>query len=183
VDFDFTVADHAENAVPGVPQRNGPASATISDFGFRISDFGRGSGFRNSQFAIRNSQSDTASVPYAQTADLTKFAPPEPIAPPFTVGEGYQLKYLARADWSEVLVYVRNFAGVRRWEAERYGVQYLRTRRAAPLTIRLNRPESYRATFYDLDARTQRAETWAGGKTLESGETEHDFVIVLRRGT
>jgi hypothetical protein len=43
---------------------NGADSATISDFGFRISDFGRGSGFRNSQFAIRNSQFDTASVPY-----------------------------------------------------------------------------------------------------------------------
>jgi hypothetical protein len=52
-------------------KQNGTASATISDFGFRISDFGRDSGFRNSQFAIHNPQSGTASVPYlfVSTAD------------------------------------------------------------------------------------------------------------------
>jgi len=51
----------------GTGAGNGAASATISGFGFRVSDFGRGSGFRNSQSAIRNPQSDAASVPYLVT--------------------------------------------------------------------------------------------------------------------
>jgi len=119
---------------------------------------------------------------YAPFADLTAFAPPEPHHRPFTVSPGFQLKYLARADWSEALIYVRNFGGVRRWETkppDRWQ-QYLRVRRAAPLEIGCHLPHRVRATITDLDTHEQQTRNLAPGETLRLGETEHDWVAVLR---
>lgn len=54
---------------------------------------------------------------YAKHCSLKEFVPPEPSARPFRFGEGWQVNYLARDDWREVLVYVRNLAGIEPWES------------------------------------------------------------------
>ena len=88
-------------------------------------------------------------VKYERSVALAEFAPVEPPHRFFRFDKGWQLSYLARKDWREVLVYVRNYAGAKPWTCEMdrsHWTQYLRDRRRAPLHLKLDLPEgSYRA--------------------------------------
>ena len=123
---------------------------------------------------------------YAQTATLDEFAAPEPKRRYFIIGEGWQLKYLPREDWREVLVYVRNLAGIEPWDYKHHRGsvwrQYLRTRKPQPLCISLNLPEGrYGLRIYDLDAQTVSTRDAGFGDALDLGTTDHDFAVVVKR--
>lgn len=122
---------------------------------------------------------------YAKSADLKKFAPPVPSQHPFRFGQGWQLGYLAREDWRETLVYVRNLAGIENWEADmgrHRRQQYLRKRAAAPLRIELQLPVGqYEATIYDLDAQKATSQIVTASGLVDLGATDHDFALVLKR--
>jgi hypothetical protein len=120
---------------------------------------------------------------YAKTCTLAEFAPPEPSARPFQTGPGWQLHFLAREDWREVLVYVRNLATVELWEPPRSGKMYLRTRRPMPLNLGLDLPagQAFQAQVYDLDSEAARSLTVQPTAALDLGTTDHDWVLVLRR--
>jgi len=122
---------------------------------------------------------------YAKSADLKKFAPPVPSQHPFRFGQGWQLGYLAREDWRETLVYVRNLAGIEKWEAEvgrHRREQFLRKRAAAPLRLELQLPAGqYEATIYDLDEQKVASQIVTANGLLDLGATDHDFALVLKR--
>jgi len=123
---------------------------------------------------------------YPQRATLAEFSPPEAPERPFRVGPGWQLRYLARDDRREVLVYVRNLAGIEAWRPpgeERAGTMYLRTRKAAPLALTVALPggQPYATHVIDLDATTERDLTVEPATTLDLGTTDHDWVLVLKR--
>lgn len=123
---------------------------------------------------------------YEKTATLAEFAPVEPPRRCFRFGKGWQLSYLARKDWSEVLVYVRNYAGTKPWACDMnrsIWVQYLRERRPAPLHLKLDLPEgSYRAAVLDLDQQRSVTRPLDAGGSIDLGTTDHDFALVLKRG-
>ena len=124
---------------------------------------------------------------YAKSATLAEFAPPAPERRPFTIGAGWQLNCLARDDWSELLIYVRNIDGTDQWNSEMGGrgawTQYLRTRRSAQLRLTLSLPieGTYQAHVYDLDALGVEARIVAPDDTLDLGTTDHDFALVLKQ--
>ena len=123
---------------------------------------------------------------YAKTCTLADFAPPEPAARPFQTGPGWQLKFLARDDWREVLVYIRNLAAVKPWEVQeprRSWKIFLRTRQSVPLSLGLDLPPGapFEARLYDLDQETSRTLTLQPTSTLDLGANEHDWALVLRR--
>jgi len=123
---------------------------------------------------------------YPKKATLKEFAPPVPRSVPFRVSEGFQVKYYARDDWSEILVYVRNFAGIVEWRTKRphQWSQWLRYRKSAPLRIGLNLPHArYTATVYDLDLKRSNIQQVPGTGELSLGSTTHDIAIVLRVNT
>ncbi|MGO8746772.1 MAG: LamG-like jellyroll fold domain-containing protein [Thermoguttaceae bacterium] len=121
---------------------------------------------------------------YEKSSTLAQFAPPEPPRRCFRFGKGWQLSYLARKDWGEALVYVRNFAGIEPWTCEMDHspwTQYLRTRRRAPLHLALDLPAgSYRATIYDLDRQRSITRDVDPSGSIDLGTTDHDFAIVLK---
>jgi len=124
---------------------------------------------------------------YAQSAGLGTFAPPVAEKRYFQVGTGWQLKYLAQADWREALVYVRNFAGIEPWDykqSERsVWRQYLRTRKPQSLRVQLSLPDgTYNLHVYDLDAQTVTDRKVRAGETVDLGTTDHDFAVVVKRG-
>lgn len=122
---------------------------------------------------------------YALRATLHEFRPPEPARRPLRPGPGWQLNYLARQDYGEVLVYVRNFAGIELWECQldRHPCrQYLRRRTPVPLNISLRLPPGqYQTTLYDLDQQHAEARIVGADENLELGTTDHDFALVLKR--
>ncbi len=123
---------------------------------------------------------------YPLRATLKEFKPPMPARRYFTFGPGWQLAYLARPDWSEALIYVRNFAGVELWECRVRGPQpwkqYLRKRAPAELHLRLNLPEGvYAARVYDLDEQSVSTREARFNGRLDFGRADHDFAIVLKR--
>lgn len=122
---------------------------------------------------------------YTQTADLTTFSPPVPAARPLQAAKGLETTYLARADWSEGLIYVRNISGIEPVELKHgrgMSVQYLRTRRPLPWRLRLALPDgSYELRIYDLDTRKTTNTVAASNGTLDLGTTDHDMAIVLKR--
>jgi hypothetical protein len=121
---------------------------------------------------------------YEKTGTLAEFAPVEPPQRFFRFDKGWQLSYLARKDWREVLVYVRNYAGAKAWTCEMDRspwTQYLRERRRAPLHLKLDLPEgSYRAVLFDLDRRRSITRTVDAGGSIDLGTTDHDFAMVLK---
>jgi hypothetical protein len=122
---------------------------------------------------------------YSLHATLQDFRPPEPAQRPLRPSPGWQLNYLARQDYSELLVYVRNFAGVELWECQLENHpcrQYLRRRSPAPLSITFGLPPGqYQATLYDLDRQQSANRLLAGDGSLDLGATDHDFALVLKR--
>jgi len=126
---------------------------------------------------------------YKQHVGLGAFAPPVPKRRCFRIGPGWQLKYLARDDWREALVYIRNFAGVELWECQisrrgrsRPWRQYIRQRKSTPLRIGLDLPDGrYRLRIYDLDEHTVRTREARWNEPIDFGATQHDFAIVLKR--
>ena len=122
---------------------------------------------------------------YALRATLQDFRPPQPTRRPLRSGPGWQLNYLARQDYGELLVYVRNFAGTELWECQLEGHpcrQYLRRRTPAPLNIALRLPPGqYETTLYDLDRQHTENRIVAADGNLELGTTDHDFALVLKR--
>lgn len=122
---------------------------------------------------------------YAKSAGLKEFSPPAPSQRPFRFGQGWQLNYLAREDWRESLVYVRNLAGIEKWESDvgrHRRQQYLRQRTAVPLRLELQLPEGqYEATIYDLDEQKATSRTVTASGLVDLGVTDHDFALVLKR--
>jgi hypothetical protein len=122
---------------------------------------------------------------YPLHATLQEFRPPEPAQRLWRLSPGWQLNYLARQDYAEMLVYVRNFAGVELWECELGGQpcrQYLRRRTPAPLSLALRLPPGqYRVTLYDLDRQQAENRTVAAESVVDLGATDHDFALVLKR--
>ncbi len=116
---------------------------------------------------------------------LQQFQPAEPKQRPLRPGPGWQLNYLAREDYRELLVYVRNLAGVDLWECQLGGHpcrQYLRRRAPAPMKIALDLPlGQYQLTLYDLDTQQAEPRTLPADSLLDLGTTDHDFAIVLKR--
>jgi len=122
---------------------------------------------------------------YALRATLQEFRPPEPTQRPLRPSPGWQLNYLARQDYGELLVYVRNFAGIERWECQLDGHpcrQYLRRRARVPLNIALRLPPGqYQTTLCDLDRQHAENRIVGADDNLELGTTAHDFALVLKR--
>ena len=120
---------------------------------------------------------------YPQRANLDRFAPAEPAAADFTISPGYQLASLVRADSSEALVYIRNFAGVKFWETAkpRDWKQWLRERKPAALSVTVNLKGKFNADIWDLDMGKHESRRVARGEALELGTSDHDFAVLLRR--
>ncbi len=122
---------------------------------------------------------------YALRATLQEFRPPEPNRRPLRPSPGWQLNYLARQDYGQLLLYVRNFAGIELWECQldRHPCrQYLRRRALAPLNIALRLPPGqYQTTLYDLDRQHAENRIVAADGNLNLGTTNHDFALVLQR--
>jgi len=123
---------------------------------------------------------------YKQVCRLDAFGPPRVVSRPVGFGPGWQLKFMARPDWSEALVYVRNFAGIEPWDCMVRGTrpwrQYLRTRKPAALALELRLPEgTYQWRIYDLDAQTVGERVARHNETLSLGVTDHDFAMVVKR--
>ena len=126
----------------------------------------------------------TTPTDYQQSCSARRFAPPIPNRRVFQVSEGWQLSYLARDDWREVLVYVRNFAGAEEWacDMDRHRWrQYLRRRAPMRLRIECLLPAGrYRITIHDLDEETAETRDMRSNEALDLGVTDHDFGLVLR---
>ena len=122
---------------------------------------------------------------YPLRAGVEQFAPPEPPASEFVPSPGYQLKPLVAADGKTALLYVRNLAGVEFWESkERHPRRmHLRTRKPAPLQVKVNLPGRFQAEVWDLDTGRREQRPVAAGDTLDLGTTDHDFAVLLRRET
>ena len=120
---------------------------------------------------------------YPQSAGLDRFAPPEPASVDFAVSSGYQLAPLVRADGSEALIYVRNFAGAKLWETTRPEPwkQWLRERKPAAARVTVNLAGKFNADIWDLDSGKHERRSIASGQSFDLGEGEHDFAILLRR--
>lgn len=122
---------------------------------------------------------------YPLRATLQEFRPPEPTQRPLRPSPGWQLNYLARQDYRELLVYVRNFAGAELWECKldrQPCRQYLRRRTPAALGISFHLPAGqYQATVYDLDRQQVETRSVAAESELSLGTTDHDFALVLKR--
>ncbi|MHB8900955.1 MAG: glycoside hydrolase 5 family protein, partial [Thermoguttaceae bacterium] len=122
---------------------------------------------------------------YPLHSTLEQFQPAEPKQRPLRPSPGWQLNYLAREDYRELLVYVRNFAGVDLWECKLGGDpcrQYLRRRAPAPMKIALGLPPGqYQLTLYDLDTQQAEPRSVAADGILDLGATDHDFAMVLKR--
>ncbi len=118
-----------------------------------------------------------------QSLDAPRFEAPSSMGSDFHVSSGFQLKPLVRADGSEALLYVRNFAGVERWDSPGTPrtTQYLRKRAAAPLTITTILPGRFTADVWDLDTGVHSSRTVSAGQALELGTTDHDFAVLLKR--
>lgn len=82
-------------------------------------------------------------------------------------------------------IYVRNSAGVERWECELGSQpcrQYLRRRTPAPLSLALRLPPGqYGLTFYNLDQQHVENCTVAADGVLDLSATDHDFGLVFKR--
>ena len=126
----------------------------------------------------------TTPTDYERSCSVGRFAPPIPNRRVFQVGEGWQLGYLARDDWREVLVYVRNFAGAEEWACDmgrRRWRQYLRRRAPMRLRIECLLPAgTYRLTIHDLDDEIAETRDTRSNEALDLGVTDHDFGLVLR---
>lgn len=126
-----------------------------------------------------------APAAYAQRAGLHEFAPPEPSQRPFRFGPGWQLNHLSREDGREMLVYVRNLAGIDKWECgkpPRRRQQYLRRRAPVPLRLAFQLPAgSYDVQVYDLDEQKATRRSVLANGTLDLGTTDHDFALVIKR--
>jgi hypothetical protein len=122
---------------------------------------------------------------YAKRAGLNEFAPPEPSQRPFRFNPGWQLNPLSREDGREMLVYVRNLAGIDKWECgkpPRRLQQYLRRRASAPLRLAFQLAEgSYDVQVYDLDEQKATTRAVSGTGSLDLGTTDHDFAMVIKR--
>ena len=120
---------------------------------------------------------------YPQSAGLDRFAPPEPASADFAISPGFQLAPLVRADGSEALVYIRNFAGVKFWESPRpeSSKQWLRERKPAAARVTVNLAGKFNADIWDLDSGKHERKTVACGQALDLGTSDHDFAVLLRR--
>lgn len=114
---------------------------------------------------------------YATVAGLGAFQAPA-AAPRVSVGPGWQVRVNARRGLGQGLAYVRNFAGVWHWELAGRANMYLRIRKAAPLTVRLNLPaQRLTLTVTDLDTGQERRFEVTGQGQADLGVTDHDFAL------
>ena len=122
---------------------------------------------------------------HTQTADLKRFAPPVPKRRPLVASAGLETTYLARTDWSEVLIYIRNVAGIEPVELKHgrgKSLQHLRTRNPLDWRLNLDLPKGdYTAHVYDLDTGKTADHEVSGDGAIVLGATDHDIAIVLKR--
>ena len=122
---------------------------------------------------------------YAFRADLQRFAPAAPPQRRFDLAPGWQLSYLAGANYDELLVYVRNYAGAELWTCNfdrAVWKQYLRRCRTEPLRIGWDLPgPSYRIQLYDLETQAVETRVAAASSSLDLGATDHDYVLLFQR--
>ncbi|MCD6352296.1 MAG: hypothetical protein J7M26_09275 [Armatimonadetes bacterium] len=99
-----------------------------------------------------------------------------------TPSEGYQAAYLAGADLGQVLVYLRNVAGGIKNLGDGRAC-FVRQPGACRAQLRLARGVGFsRVQAYDLDAGKAVAVTVSqDGQVLVAGNTEHDYVLGLRK--
>lgn len=118
-----------------------------------------------------------------RTVDGRTFAPPVGLRSSFRVSQGFQLEPLVRRDGAEALLYVRNFAGVERWDSpgNPRTTQYLRKRATAPLVLTVDLPGRFTADIWDLDTHAHTTRAVVSGESLELGATDHDFAVLLMR--
>jgi len=126
----------------------------------------------------------TTPADYRQSCSARRFDPPVPNRRAFQLSEGWQLSYLARDDWRQVLVYVRNYAGAEAWDCDmgrHRWRQHLRRRAPSHLRVSCLPPSgTYRITIHDLDAQTAETRDMRSSEVLDLGVTDHDFGLVLR---
>ncbi len=114
---------------------------------------------------------------YAKTASLDAFAPPGG-GDVLRVGPGWQLRANIREGGREGLAYVRNFGGIRHWQAPRVDM-YVRERKPAPLVVHLALPgPGLSVTATDLDTGQERTFTITQQGDLDLGVTDHDWAVV-----
>jgi hypothetical protein len=120
---------------------------------------------------------------YPQRASVDRFTPPEPASTDFVIASGYQLASLVRADNSEALVYLRNFAGVKLWETAKPNPwkQWLRERKPAVARVTVNLGGKFSADIWDLDTGKHERRSVTRGEMLDLGTSDHDFAVLLRR--
>ena len=123
---------------------------------------------------------------HAKRASLDSFTPPEPGTAPLRPTPGVQLTYLARADWGETLIYLRNFAGIGPWDSPMGSRgawrQWLRARQPVPTRVHLALPRgTYDVRICDLDEEAVRAAKVDEDGCIDLGTTDHDFALILKR--
>jgi hypothetical protein len=114
--------------------------------------------------------------------------PPRLVGPLGVPLKGLQVQYLVSADNACVFAYVRNQAGLQ----EVTGLGYEKTatalmRKRAPVAARLELSLPFRAgvaTIWDLDSREKTVcpVTRSGVLPLAGAPTDHDFVVIIRKG-
>lgn len=119
---------------------------------------------------------------YPQRADVDLFAPPEPPSTDFAISPGSQLVSLVRANGTEALVYVRNFAGVKLWVSPKPEPwkQWLRDRKPVAACVTVKLAGQFNADIWDLDTGKHEHRRVACGDAIELGTTDHDFAVLLQ---
>ena len=120
------------------------------------------------------------SLRYATRVDVELQKPAE-VQLPATVaqpGPGYQVATLH--SYKKALLYFRNVKGGVANEGDTKRPCYLR--KPAPCAARLSVVEGWRsASIYDLDTQQVRQQEIGANRTLDLGESTHDFIVYLRK--
>lgn len=116
---------------------------------------------------------------YAQTSELKAFAPAAGKGP-LGVSAGWQAAAM-QSEGGEGLAYVRNFAGIRRWQVPGKADLYLRDRASAALTLTWRLPgQKLTVTATDLDTGQEKQLETPGDGTVDLGASDHDWALVWR---
>ena len=118
----------------------------------------------------------------AVVVNAESFEAPKGLLPKLEPGAGYQLKYLADSDFGQLLVYLRNFAGVDDVGPEP-GQCWLRRLEEAQPALKLHLPAAeYQLWALDLDSGEETTLNSSGEGLIQlGGRSDHDFVVNITR--